>query len=81
MFKDVRYLFNVEDYPQLSEIDEEVILKSWLYYRHNPENSYARVLDRASFYIKHGLTPAYYSDEAGSMLVVTSKEFIQRKMN
>jgi hypothetical protein len=81
LYAGVDYLFNLKDYPSVYPIDETSVLQAWFHYRNEPEAGYDKIIDRATFFSRHGLTPAYYTNATGTMFLVTSQEHIDKKLH
>ena len=63
------------------EVPEEMILKLWMRGFGNEINEYDSVINRAKQFSEHGLTPCYFSNNEGTLLYVTSSEYIRGMLN
>lgn len=70
---------NYVDQYGLFEIEEEKVLKVWLQNSNSNQNDYDPAIEKAKFYKRAGLTPVFYSNPAGSLLYITSKEFMESR--
>lgn len=80
-YQHIKYPFNPDQFSNLVEISEEIILKNWYSNINNETNDFDLVLDRAMFFKKYGLTPMFLTDVTGSKILVTSHENYNKKLN
>ncbi len=75
-------LFSSGEFPHYQPLEPLVIYKNMEDYMHlEGSNPYIHMVDRASFFRRHGLTPLYMVDNTGFKMLVTSEEHYYHKLH
>lgn len=71
-----------QEIPKYHVVDQDDVESAMYQYADlGDRNPYAQMVDRALFFQKYGLTPVFMSDESGLKMLVTSQEYINKRLH